>query len=295
MTARTHGADRAVRGGAAVFARGFGWQPEGRKTPAIEQVDLEIPAGQRVLLLGASGSGKSTLLHALAGVLPDTEDDAPGPGPDGGRAAPSGGSGPRGELLVDGQPAAQRGVVTGLLQQDPESSILLARAGDDVAFGPENLAVPAEEIWDQADAALRAVGLEISRSRDTSALSGGQQQRLGLAGITAMRPRLLLLDEPTANLDPEGVVTVRRAVESVVEDTGATLIVVEHRTEVWADLVERVVVLGPRGVLADGSPEDVLGARGAQREQLRRAGIWLPGQRAAAVAPAPAPGELLLR
>ncbi|WP_311200434.1 MULTISPECIES: ATP-binding cassette domain-containing protein [unclassified Kocuria] len=299
MTARTHGADRAVRGGASVLARGFGWQPEGRDVPALEQVDLEIPAGQRVLLLGASGSGKSTLLHALAGVLPDTEDDAPsdapGPGPDGGRAAPSEGSGPRGELLVDGQPAAQRGVVTGLLQQDPESSILLARAGDDVAFGPENLAVPAEEIWDRADAALRAVGLEISRSRDTSALSGGQQQRLGLAGITAVRPRLLLLDEPTANLDPEGVATVRRAVETVVEDTGATLIVVEHRTEVWADLVERVVVLGPRGVLADGSPEDVLGARGAQREQLRRAGIWLPGQRAAADAPAPAPGELLLR
>lgn len=275
----------AVRtAGASVTARGFGWQPDGRGEPALQGLDLQIPAGQRVLLLGASGSGKSTLLHALAGVLPQTEDET-----DDGA-----GSGPRGQLLVDGRPAAQRDAVTGLLQQDPESSILLARAGDDVAFGPENLAVPAAEIGPRVDRALDSVGLEISTDRDTSALSGGQQQRLGLAGITAMRPRLLLLDEPTANLDPEGVATVRRAVEAVVEDTGATLVVVEHRTEVWADLVDRVVVLGPRGVVADGSPTQLLDAHGTYAEQLRRAGVWTPGAQVETLLPEASAGDLLL-
>ncbi|WP_431790036.1 ATP-binding cassette domain-containing protein [Kocuria palustris] len=275
----------AVRtAGASVTARGFGWQPDGRGEPALQGLDLQIPAGQRVLLLGASGSGKSTLLHALAGVLPQTEDET-----DDGA-----GSGPRGQLLVDGRPAAQRDAVTGLLQQDPESSILLARAGDDVAFGPENLAVPAAEIGPRVDRALDSVGLEISTDRDTSALSGGQQQRLGLAGITAMRPRLLLLDEPTANLDPEGVATVRRAVEAVVEDTGATLVVVEHRTEVWADLVDRVVVLGPRGVVADGSPTQLLDAHGTYAEQLRRAGVWTPGAQVEPLLPEASEGDLLL-
>ncbi|GAA1336256.1 hypothetical protein GCM10009594_01440 [Kocuria palustris] len=275
----------AVRtAGASVTARGFGWQPDGRGEPALQGLDLQIPAGQRVLLLGASGSGKSTLLHALAGVLPQTEDET-----DDGA-----GSGPRGQLLVDGRPAAQRDAVTGLLQQDPESSILLARAGDDVAFGPENLAVPAAEIGPRVDRALDSVGLEISTDRDTSALSGGQQQRLGLAGITAMRPRLLLLDEPTANLDPEGVATVRRAVEAVVEDTGATLVVVEHRTEVWADLVDRVVVLGPRGVVADGSPTQLLDAHGTYAEQLRRAGVWTPGAQVEPLLPEALAGDLLL-
>ena len=275
----------AVRtAGASVTARGFGWQPDGRGEPALQGLDLQIPAGQRVLLLGASGSGKSTLLHALAGVLPQTEDDT----------EDGAGSGPRGQLLVDGRPAAQRDAVTGLLQQDPESSILLARAGDDVAFGPENLAVPAAEIGPRVDRALDSVGLEISTDRDTSALSGGQQQRLGLAGITAMRPRLLLLDEPTANLDPEGVATVRRAVEAVVEDTGATLVVVEHRTEVWADLVDRVVVLGPRGVVADGSPTQLLDAHGTHAEQLRRAGVWTPGAQVEPLLPEASEGDLLL-
>ena len=275
----------AVRtAGASVTARGFGWQPDGRGEPALQGLDLQIPAGQRVLLLGASGSGKSTLLHALAGVLPQTEDET-----DDGA-----GSGPRGQLLVDGRPAAQRDAVTGLLQQDPESSNLLARAGDDVAFGPENLAVPAAEIGPRVDRALDSVGLEISTDRDTSALSGGQQQRLGLAGITAMRPRLLLLDEPTANLDPEGVATVRRAVEAVVEDTGATLVVVEHRTEVWADLVDRVVVLGPRGVVADGSPTQLLDAHGTYAEQLRRAGVWTPGAQVEPLLPEALAGDLLL-
>lgn len=271
-------AARPRAGGAPIVAEGFGWWPQDRDRPAPDGVDLEIAAGERVLLLGASGSGKSTLLHALAGVLPPIED-----GDDDDGAA----RGARGRLLVGGRDAWERATITGLMQQDPESSILLARAGDDTAFGLENLAVPPEEIWPRVDQATAAVGLEIGRDHDTSALSGGQQQRLGLAGIAVLRPQVLLLDEPTANLDPEGVRTVRAAVEAVLEDTGATLVVVEHRTAVWADLVDRVVVLGPGGVVVQGSPQEVLDPAGPHRAELEGIGIWLP-EPARPSTPAPA-------
>ena len=164
--------------------------------PAIHALDLDIRPGERVLLLGPSGAGKSTLLHALAGVLgATTASDAD----------------ETGSLLVDGvSPRAQRGRA-GLMQQDPETQVVLSRVGDDVAFGAENLCVPREEIWARVHEALDDVGLAhrgwcgFALDHPTSALSGGQKQRLALAGILAMRPGLILLDEPTANLDPEGV------------------------------------------------------------------------------------------
>ena len=106
---------------------------------------------------------------------------------------------------------------------------MLARVGDDVAFGCENLGVPRDEIWPRVGAALDAVGLDVPLDHSTAALSGGQKQRLALAGVLAMRPGLILLDEPTANLDPDGVREVRDAVASVADETGATLVVVEHR------------------------------------------------------------------
>ena len=120
----------------------------------------------------------------------------------------------------------------------------------------------------------------LPRSWPTAQLSGGQKQRLALAGALAMQPGLVLLDEPTANLDPEGVVEVRDAVARVVEATGATLVVVEHRVSVWLPVVDRVVVLAAGGgVLADGAPEEVLDR---QRGRLTEAGVWVPG-----VAPEP--------
>ncbi len=117
-------------------------------------------------------------------------------------------------------------------------------------------------------------GLDVALDRSTAALSGGQKQRLALAGVLAMRPGLLLLDEPTANIDPAGVIEVRDAVGRVLDRTGATLIVVEHRVTVWRELVDRVVVLGAGGgILADGDPETVLHDRGAELAAL---GVWVP-------------------
>ena len=254
--------------GARVCARGWGWRHAGRKNAALSDVDLDIAPGERVLVLGPSGSGKSTLMGGLAGLLGGAEE---------GEAT--------GTLTVDGvAPAEARGRV-GLLMQDPEAQVVLARVGDDVAFGMENLGVAREEIWPRVENSLEAVGLSVPLDHSTTELSGGQKQRLALASILAMGPGLLLLDEPTANLDPSGVAEVRAAVETVVERTGATVVVVEHRVDVWASLVDRVIVVADGAIAADGPLDEVLEQQG---DALRERGIWLPGDDVAAeVGPAP--------
>ena len=256
--------------GARVCARGWGWRHAGRKNAALSGVDFDIAPGERVLVLGPSGSGKSTLMGGLAGLLGGAEE---------GEAS--------GSLTVDGvAPADARGCV-GLLMQDPEAQVVLARVGDDVAFGMENLGVPREEIWPRVEESLSAVGLDVPLDHSTTELSGGQKQRLAMASILAMGPGLLLLDEPTANLDPSGVAEVRDVVASVVERTGATLVVVEHRVDVWASLVDRVIVVADGRIAADGPLRQVLEEQG---EALRERGIWLPGDDVAAeVGPAPEP------
>ena len=254
--------------GARVCARGWGWRHAGRKNAALSGVDLDIAPGERVLVLGSSGSGKSTLMGGLAGLLGGAEE---------GEAS--------GSLTVDGvAPADARGRV-GLLMQDPEAQVVLARVGDDVAFGMENVGVPREEIWPRVEESLSAVGLDVPLDHSTTELSGGQKQRLAMASILAMGPGLLLLDEPTANLDPSGVAEVRDVVASVVERTGATLVVVEHRVDVWASLVDRVIVVADGRIAADGPLRQVLEEQG---EALRERGIWLPGDDVAAeVGPVP--------
>jgi len=246
--------------GASIDASGWGWRHAGRRAWAVRDLDLRIDPGERVLLLGASGAGKSTLVHALAGVLGAAEEGEE-----------------HGGLLVNGvRPADARGQV-GLLMQDPDSQVILARVGDDVAFGCENLGVPRDETWRRVRESLAMVGLDLPLDHPTSALSGGQKQRLALAGVLAMRPGLLLLDEPTANLDPAGVLEVRESVARVLEHTEATFVVIEHRVGVWQHLVNRVIVLDPAGgVLADGRPDDVLLAEGAR---LSASGVWVPGVR----------------
>lgn len=244
--------------GVSVEARHWGWRHGGRKAWALQGIDCSIRPGEKVLLVGASGAGKSTLLHGLCGLLDTEEGEA------------------RGDLLVDGGPAptaAKRGRV-GLVQQDPESQICMERVGDEVAFGLENLGVRPTEIWQRVAAALTAVDLSVANTHSTSELSGGQKQRMAIAAAIAMHPGLLLLDEPTANLDPDGTAAIRDCVANVQGLTGATTIVVEHKLDPWIDFADRMIVLGAEGIVADGPPRQVLDA---QRDALLAAGVWVPG------------------
>ena len=241
---------------ARVVASGWGWRHASRRHPAVSGLDLVIEPGERVLLLGPSGAGKSTLLAGLAGILGDAEDGAEA-----------------GALTLDGAPAARQRGRAGLVLQDPEANTILPTLGDDVAFGCENLAVPRDEIWHRVARSLDAVGLRYPLDRPTAHLSGGERQRLAIAGVLAMSPGLLLLDEPTANLDHAGASEVRRA----VSQTRTTLVVVDHRVDEWLGLVDRVIVLEPAGgLIADGPPDAVFAREGSA---LEAAGIWVPGSR----------------
>ena len=244
--------------GARIELNNFSWHHPGRPEPVISGLNLTINPGEKVLLLGTSGAGKSTLLHAIAGVLHDDDGESAG-----------------GTITINGQAPAEARGTAGMMQQDPESSIVMATVGNDVAFGPENLRVPREEIWGRVTEALTAVGLNhLPLDHPSSALSGGQKQRLGLAGILSMHPGAMILDEPTANLDPAGVREVRDSILAAAGATGATLLVVEHRVSIWAPYMDRIIVLGAGGTIThDGAPGTVLAEA---RQDLIDAGVWVP-------------------
>ena len=242
---------------AEVTLRGFGWRHAGRRAWAVRGVDLRIAHGERVLLLGPSGAGKSTLLAALAGLLPEDSGES------------------EGSVEIDGLEPSKARERVGIVFQDPQTQLVMARSGDDVAFGLENRSVPAEEIWPRVIEALERVGFPYPLDRPTAALSGGEQQRLALAGILALRPGLLLLDEPTANLDPAGGALIRTAIARS-HDADTTLVLVEHRVAEALPLVDRVIVLEPGGgVRADGTPSAVFADLG---DRLAEQGVWVPGR-----------------
>lgn len=240
--------DVAGPGATKVTARGFGWTHAGRTAPAVADIDFVLEPGEKVLLCGDSGSGKSTLLAAIAGVL--------GGDDEGTRV---------GEILLEDahgnveQPG--RTIPVGLVLQDPDSQVIAARVGDDAAFGCENLAYPREKIWQRVRSALEMVGPYVSLDFPTAQLSGGQKQRLALAGVIAMGAGVVLLDEPTANLDPEGARDVIEAVATMVERTGATLVVVEHQHAAWKGVLDRAIELKDGRIVADGQLDDVVSDR----------------------------------
>lgn len=256
---------------AAIEAAGWGWRHAGRRGWALRHLDLVVEEGERVLLLGPSGAGKSTLLTAIAGLLhsPEAGDE-------------------EGRLLVGGRPATEGNGDAGLVFQDPSSYLVMGRIGDEVAFGLENRAVPPGEIWPRVTSALSAVGLPYPLQHPTDRLSGGEQQRLAIADVLAVAPRLWLLDEPTANLDPDGAALVRTTLRRILADSGSTLLLVEHRVGPLLDMIDRVVVLEPGGgVVVEGPPAEVFATRG---EALRAAGVWVPGPPPARLAPRRAAG-----
>ncbi|EPI42032.1 cobalt transport protein [Gardnerella vaginalis JCP8522] len=293
----------------------WGYRHASRKAFAVRGLNLTIEAGQRVLLLGASGIGKSTILEGAAGLIgsdiilkSDSNDKNSNSSSHNVLVEDEDGGVSEGAVFVDDVPVHKARGRVGLVLQDPESQAIFQRLGDNVAFGPENMNVPRKKIWNIVDESLKEVGLDgLQLHRSTAHLSGGQMQRLALAGALAMKPSVLLLDEPTANLDPDGVEQIVSAVGKVLDDTHATMVLVEHHAQPWIDLIDRVIVLGLENsgnsgnskngedsedsknfvhdddiardesaktvIVADGTPDEVFNRKDLDFENL---GIWLP-------------------
>jgi energy-coupling factor transport system ATP-binding protein len=241
--------------------------------PAIQGVDVEVGPGECLLVVGPSGSGKSTLGLAIAGLVPREIAGVA-----------------TGSLAVDGretatfEPAVLAAMV-GLVFQDPAVQIVMDRVEDDVAFGLENRGWSRDRMLARVPEALIAVGLGGFGRRHVRALSGGEQQRLALAGALAAEPGILVLDEPTANLDPSGAATFFARLIELRARRAATLVLVEHHVEAAWSLADRVLALGPDGApIAVGPPETVLRQAGPA---MAAAGIWLPGDGGASEPRAP--------
>ena len=222
---------------------------------ALNNIDLEIRAGDFVAVLGHNGSGKSTLAkHFNALLLPtegtvwigqiDTRDEA---------------------RLLDVRQTA------GMVFQNPDNQIIATIVEEDVGFGPENLGVPTEEIWERVGACLEAVGMTAYAQVSPMRLSGGQKQRVAIAGVLAMRPKCIVLDESTAMLDPQGRREVIRTVRELNRQEKITVILITHYMEetVFAD---RVIVMQDGEIRMDGTPREVF----SQPEKVRACGLTLP-------------------
>ncbi len=212
---------------------------EGVSLKAIKNLSLQIEAGEFVALTGMNGSGKSTLAKLLNGLFKPSE----------------------GEILVDGISTSDDKRVfdirkkVGMVFQNPDNQTVATIIEDDVAFGPENIGLPREEIVERVDSALEAVGMSEYRKKQSSKLSGGQKQRVAIAGVLAMRPEVLILDEATSMLDPAGREEVMAVVKKL-NAQGITVINITHNME-EAALAKRVVALRKGRLAIDGTPSQV--------------------------------------
>jgi energy-coupling factor transport system ATP-binding protein len=223
-----------------VEAAALTWFVAGASQPLLSELTFTINRGERVLVTGPSGSGKSTLLRAIAGVLQQTE---------AGKFS--------GELYVRGR--------CGLVLQDPANSFVASQIGGEVAFGPENLALNESEIRRRVDRGLSNVALNYDLRRNATALSGGESQRLALAGVLALDPEVLLLDEPLSMLDAQSATDCGEAIrEALLKAPSTTLIVVEHEAAKWADVVSRVISLAADGTISNDEPIDAFMARASR-------------------------------
>lgn len=260
-----------------VRVRGLSVRYHGTDRWVLAGVDLDIAPGTITAVAGPSGCGKSTLLRTIAGLVPhSTPADY------------------RGSVRLAGTEIAEAGVaevagVVGYVGQNPDAAVVTRRVRDEVRFGPANLLLPAGEVIDRGEAALAAVGLADRADRDPATLSGGQRQRLALAAALALRPRLLVLDEPTANIDPAGREAFHRLLPPLVAG-GVAVLIIDHDLDPLLPHVDRVLALDAAGaVLAAGDPREVFAGHAAD---LDAAGIWLPrALRGPVAAGAPIPAD----
>jgi energy-coupling factor transport system ATP-binding protein len=231
------------------------------ESPTPADVSFDIDRGEVVLILGPSGSGKSTLALALNGLIPH---DVP---------ASVAGSVEIAGLSVPDSSVAELSIHVGMVFQDPDAQLVTGSVLDEVAFGPENLLLPVEQVLARTEDALRRVGLWDRRHENPDRLSGGGRQRLAIAAALAMGSPLLVLDEPTANLDPRGIDEVYETLAGVVAAGDRAIVLVEHNLDAAVALATRVVVLDQDGMLVADGPIDLLRSRA---EELHELGVWLP-------------------
>ncbi|WP_347344747.1 ABC transporter ATP-binding protein, partial [Microbacterium sp.] len=233
-----------------VDVRGVGIVHEGSDAATPAAATFRIAPGEVVLLLGPSGSGKSTLALALNGLIPQSV------------PASVTGSVEVAGLDAATTPVARLSTHVGMVFQDPDAQLVTGTVLDEVAFGPENLRLPVDEVLARSEAALRRVGLWERRADNPDRLSGGGRQRLAIACALALGSPLLVLDEPTANLDPRGIEEVYAALAEVVAAGDRSILLIEHNLDAAVGMTDRVVVLDADGrTVADGDVDAVLRER----------------------------------
>lgn len=220
-------------------------------TRAIDEVSLQVHPGEFIAVLGHNGSGKSTLAKHINAILYPTE----------------------GTVWVDGMDTCEEANLwnirqeAGMVFQNPDNQIIGQVVEEDVGFGPENLGVPTKEIWERVEESLKAVGMYEFRKHSPNKLSGGQKQRVSIAGVIAMHPKCIVLDEPTAMLDPSGRKEVIRAVRALNLAEGITIILITHYMEEIID-ADRVFVMDKGKIALQGTPREVFG-QVARLKELR--------------------------
>ena len=207
---------------------------------ALDHVNLEIEKGSFVAILGHNGSGKSTFAKQINGILSPTD----------------------GTLFVSEMDTRDEAHLwdirknVGMVFQNPDNQIIGNIVEEDVGFGPENIGVPTEEIWKRVDESLKAVGMMMYRKQSPNHLSGGQKQRVAIAGVMAMKPECIVLDEPTAMLDPNGRKEVIRTVHELNRAEGITMVLITHYMEEVVD-ADRVIVMDDGHIVMDGTPKEI--------------------------------------
>ena len=228
---------------------------EGNTGYAIRDVSVQIKRGEFVAVIGTNGSGKSTFAKHLNALLLPTE----------------------GDVLVDGISVRDEARVwdirsrVGMVFQNPDNQIVAAVVEEDVAFGPENLGVPREQLQERVDAALAAVDMTAYRKHAPHMLSGGQKQRVAIAGVLAMQPECIVLDEPTAMLDPRGREEVMQTVQALHDKRGMTVVYITHFMEEAAQ-ADRILVMIQGALVMDGTPREVF----ADVDRLKELGLDVP-------------------